>query len=282
MPQSQSLLPRLQSRLLLQYHRLALSWHARRNGRGRAVSLRRDAGLLSVDDGLRQLCIPHLSWATRFRSGIGTELDAVAAKYVGGTGYVPREGDVVVDIGAGIGEFTLWCADAGASVMAFEPDPRAFACLERNLPARADVRSLPYALWKERAHLRLHGSTDTVESSLIEDGKANLRLADVEAWPLDQLPQIIALPVIDFMKVDGEGVEPEILAGGMRTLRRTRVIAVDVSATGKRPNLRARVESILESLSFKSLTHDRSDTILALNTAMVGPFSSRVAGRPGS
>ena len=281
MPQSRSLLPRLQSRLLLHYHRLALSWHARRNGRGRAVSLQRDAGLLRVDDGLRQLRIPHLSWATRFRNGIGDELDAVAAKYVGGTGYVPREGDVVVDVGAGIGEFTLWCADAGASVMAFEPDPLAFACLERNVPARSDVQSLPYALWKERAHLRLHGSADTTESSLIEDGKANLRLADVEAWPLDQLPQIIALPVIDFMKVDGEGVEPEILAGGMRTLRRTRVIAVDVSATGKRPNLRARVESILESLSFKSLTHDRSDTILALNTAMVGPFSSRVAGRPG-
>ena len=282
MPQLQSFLPQLQSRLLIQYHRLALSWHARRNGRGRAVSLKREADLLRIDDGLRQLCIPHLSWVSRFRGGIGAELDAVAAKYVGETGYVPRENDVVVDIGAGIGEFTLWCADAGATVVACEPDPLAFACLERNIPARVEVKSLPYALWKEQARLRLHGSADTTESSLIEDGKANLRHVDVEAWPLDQIPQIIALPVIDFMKVDGEGVEPEILAGGTRTLRRTRVVAVDVSATGKRPNVANRVEAILEALSFKPLSHDRRDSILALNTAMVGPFNSRVAGRHGS
>ena len=118
-------------------------------------------------------------------------------------------------------------------------------------------------------------------SSLIEDGKSNSRLADVEAWQLDQVPAVVALPVIDFMKVDGEGVEPEILAGGIRTLRRTRVIAIDVSATAKRPNLPARVETILESLSFNPLAHDRSDTILALNTAMVGPFSTRAGGQRG-
>jgi hypothetical protein len=57
----------------------------------------------------------------------------------------------------------------------------------------------------------------------------------VQAWPLDAVQAIGALPVIDFMKVDGEGVEPEILSGGIRTLRRTRVLAVDVGATDKRP-----------------------------------------------
>ena len=45
------------------------------------------------------------------------------------------------------------------------------------------------------------------------------------------------LAVIDFMKIDGEGVEPEILAGAVSTLRRTRVIAVDIGATERRPNL---------------------------------------------
>jgi hypothetical protein len=88
--------------------------------------------------------------------------------------------------------------------------------------------------------------------------------------------------VIDFMKVDGEGVEPEILSGGMRTLRRTRVVAVDVSAADKRPRLRARVEAILESMNFRSVPHDRDDTIFALNTAMVGPFNSRVRDRQDS
>ncbi len=106
----------------------------------------------------------------------------------------------------------------------------------------------------------------------------------MEAWPLDQLPQFMTrLPVIDFMKVDGEGVEPEILAGGMRTLRRTRVIAVDVARHRQTAEPQgARRSRFWNRSSFQSLPHDRSDTILALNTAMVGPFSSRVAGRRGS
>src|SRR5688572_8856922 len=89
-------------------------------------------------------------------------------------------------------------------------------------------------------------------------------------------------PPSTFMKVDGEGVEPEILAGGIRTLRRTRIVAIDVSATAKRPNLAARVATILQSLSFKLLAHDRTDTILALNKAMAGPVSSRAGGPRGS
>lgn len=272
----------LRDRLVLQYYRLALAWDARCNGRGRALMLAREGELLRVHDGVRPLYIPHIARAADFRAGINAQIERVASKYVGETGYVPREGDVIVDIGAGIGEFTLWCADAGARIVAFEPDPLAFACLERNIGSRPGTELFQYALWKERADLRLHGSLDTSESSLIEDDKPSMRLADVEAWPLDSLPQIVRLPVIDFMKVDGEGVEPEILAGGVRTLRRTRVIAIDVSASARRPNLMARVEGVLEPLNFRPLPHDRSDTLLALNTSMVGPFSNRVLGRRDS
>lgn len=266
----------------LDLQRLSLSWHAMRNGRGRGVALRREGPLFRVHDGTRQLVVPHVRRAADFKNGINARIEEVAEKYVGATGFRPREGDVVVDIGAGIGEFTLWCADAGAKVVAFEPDPLAFACLERNVQALSDVEALPYALWKERANLRLHGSLDTSESSLIEDGRTEARNADVEAWPLDRLQFMARLPVIDLMKVDGEGVEPEIVAGAARTLKRTRVVAVDIGAVDRRPNLRARVEMVLETLSFRPLAHGMDGSILALNTAMVGPFSTRVSGRPGS
>lgn len=261
---------------------MALTWHARRHGRGRAVALRSDSGLVRVDDGVRQIHVPHVRRAGVFRNGINAWIEAVAEKYVGHTGYVPREGDIVIDVGAGIGEFTLWCADAGARVVAFEPDPLAFASLEKNTSSLPGVQIFPYALWKERTNLRLHGTLDTTESSLIEDGKANSRNVDVEAWPLDQLQSMARLPVIDLMKVDGEGVEPEIISGASRTLIRTRVVAVDIGATDRRPNLKGRVEMALNALNFRTIPHDRSDTILAVNTAMVGPFSNRVLGRRNS
>lgn len=274
--------PRLRSRLFFECRRLALSWRAMRQGRGQSVKLKRDGALLRLSDGVRQIAVPHVSFAADYRDGVSARLEAVAEKYTGTTGYAPRDGDVVIDIGAGIGEFTLWCADRGARVVAFEPDPAAFACLGQNTSLSPEVQTYPFALWKERVDLRLHGSLDTRESSLIEDGRANARNADVEAWPLDQLPFMAQLAVIDFMKVDGEGVEPEILAGAARTLRRTRVLAVDIGATDRRPNLRARVEGALEANNFRAVDSGSDDSIMALNTAMVGPFNSRAPGRPDS
>jgi FkbM family methyltransferase len=281
-PQFGPTLARLQGRLLFEYKRLALGWQARKLGRGRTVALRPESGLVRVDDGVRHIYVPHVRRAAVFGNGIDACLEAVADKYVGATGYAPREGDIVIDIGAGIGEFTLWCAATGARVIAFEPDPLAFACLEKNAASLTGVQIYPYALWKERTNLRLHGSLDTSESSLIEDGKANARSVDVEAWPLDRLQFMTRLPVIDLMKIDGEGVEPEIILGASRTLTRTRVVAVDIGATDRRPNLKARVEAALDGLNFRAIPHERSDTILALNTAMVGPFSTRVLGRRNS
>jgi len=279
-PKSRS--PGLLGRILLEYHRLALAWQGFRHGRGRPVALRREADVIFVDDGARKICIPDVALASRYRTGLGTSFGQCADAYVGDTSYVPREGDVVVDIGAGIGEFVLWCADAGASVVAFEPDPNAYRCLKKNTTGLRHVRILPYALWKERADLRLHSTRDTLRSSLIDSGKGSARYADVEAWSLDLLPAISALPVIDFMKIDGQGVEPEILAGGLRTLRRTRVIAINLGAADRRKHLRERVMTILTSMEFRPIPHHREGTILVLNASMVGPFSSRGSDRPGS
>jgi len=260
-----------------------MAWQGMRSGRGRSVALRPDeTGLVAVDDGSRKIYVPHVRLAAEFQAGVGRRIASVAEKYLGQTGYAPREGDVVVDIGAGLGEFTLWCADAGARVIAFEPDPLAFECLTKNAAALENVEMHPFALWKEHANLRLHGSQDTRESSLIEDGKSNARNSDVVAWPLDQLKFMTQLPVIDLMKIDGEGVEPEIIAGAARTLRRTRIVAVDIGATDRRPNLKARVSSALTGENFRIVDHQRSDSILALNSAMVGPTNNRVLARRSS
>lgn len=46
--------------------------------------------------------------------------------------YSIKPGDVVIDIGAHIGAFSVLAASKGASVYAYEPTPRSFACLKEN------------------------------------------------------------------------------------------------------------------------------------------------------
>ena len=51
-------------------------------------------------------------------------------------GFVPRRGDVVVDIGANIGVYSLYAAHKGAQVVAYEPHPETFALLKANTTGR--------------------------------------------------------------------------------------------------------------------------------------------------
>ena len=177
-PQSQPPMPRLQGRFLLQFQRLALSWHALRNGRGRAVIAarrfrarpRRTTACASSTS--RTSAAPAAS-----ASGINPQLDAVAAEIrrrhrlcaargrrrssMSGAGH--RR---VLRSGAPMPARASW-----RSSPIRWPSP-AWSGTPASLPG---VRIFPYALWKERANLRLHGTADTTESSLIEDGKANSR-----------------------------------------------------------------------------------------------------------
>lgn len=265
LPTYASLLRRLQ----LEGYRLQLAWHALRHGRGRPVSLVASGTAFRVDDGLRSLHLPSMRRATRYRRGINARLQEVAELYGGGRIYRPREGDCVVDIGAGVGEFALWCCDHGTKVVAFEPDPLAFRCLAANLPRDGDAIVLPYALWKRRQDLKLHAASPTLRSSLIAGERRGPTVA-VEAWPLDSVPAVARLPAIDFLKVDGVGVEPEILAGAAAMLRRTRLVAVDLAAAPQRPGLDEKVTAVLRGLRFSLLPGGGGRVLIAANTAMPG------------
>lgn len=75
-------------------------------------------------------------------------------------GICVKEGDVVFDVGANIGLFTLTVCDWGArpvTVFAFEPLPREFKALRANVEkyGLSGVVPLPYAVSQERGELSL-------------------------------------------------------------------------------------------------------------------------------
>jgi FkbM family methyltransferase len=115
-----------------------------------------------------------------------------------------KEGDVVVDAGAFIGDHTIaYLEKAGESgvVIAFEPNPKAFQCLIHNCPK---AKAFNYGLCSHSGEAFLELCENVGASSIGEAGEA-IKLMCLDELNLDRL---------DFIKLDVEGYELRALRGG--------------------------------------------------------------------
>ncbi len=127
------------------------------------------------------------------------------------------DGWTVIDIGAGIGEFTLLTAieNPSSRVYAYEPFPESFALLEENLKLNGvgNVTAVQTAVSSASGKTQLattgaavqHTTTDSTISGTADN------VIKVQAIALDDLFQENGLTHCDFLKVDCEGCEFEIL-----------------------------------------------------------------------
>jgi FkbM family methyltransferase len=134
-------------------------------------------------------------------------------------------GDVFVDVGAHVGLYSLWALDAGASLIAVEPNPEAASQLRANVAfngflaevVEAAVGAAPGRMAMAgpdllRQHLVLDGSGASHPSP--EDGST------VEVCVLDD---IIGDRSVRGLKVDVEGAERLALEGASQLLAEGRV-----------------------------------------------------------
>ena len=124
-------------------------------------------------------------------------------------------GAVVVDIGAHMGTFSCLAASMARDgrVLSYEPEPSNFALLEENLAlngfahARAFNRAVAGEAGARALHLSLKPTT-TGGHSLHRNGERSI---SVECTTLDAIVEENGLDRIDFLKLDCEGAELEIL-----------------------------------------------------------------------
>jgi len=127
-----------------------------------------------------------------------------------------KAGDVVLDVGAFIGDTALPLLGRGIKVYAFEAQPDAFECLCRNTHGH-DVR----------CYNRAVGNGEYVGlSDVTMDGNAGTRFVIENSYEGDlQITLIIdALPIerCDLIKIDVEGSEVQVLEGAKETIMRFR------------------------------------------------------------
>jgi FkbM family methyltransferase len=179
---------------------------------------------VSSEGGLRYLARPM--------TGVDPALLRLAAEFV-------RPGDTVWDVGANLGLFSFAAAVAagpGGYVLALEPDTDLAGLLRRSAAANdghAPVEVLPAAVSEELSVSKFHiAQRNRATSHLagfgstMAGGVRSVRL--VPTVTLDWLATRVPAP--DVLKVDVEGAELGVLAGGPLVLARTPTLICEVSA----------------------------------------------------
>jgi FkbM family methyltransferase len=156
--------------------------------------------------------------------GIGTQLflyDKYALARVEEIKKIVKEGDIVVDIGANIGYFTVLLAQIVGSrgkVYAFEPDPRNVALLERTIARNG---------WKNVF----------VEQKAVSNKKGELVLYQTQSWAGNAMSECDAVSTtkvsvvnidsilhehnVKFVKMDIDGSEPLVIIGMKNMISRS-------------------------------------------------------------
>jgi FkbM family methyltransferase len=154
------------------------------------------------------------------------EIESIHYHHMYDGSYRFKSGDVVVDAGARIGTFAAKISAAVGEegrIIAIEPEPRNFACLQKNIEANrlTNVTAIPKMLWSSAQQMDLILSGSPASHSVYRNafyGSTHESIA-VEAETLDNILESLAIGSVDFIKMDIEGSEIEALKGMTKTLQ---------------------------------------------------------------
>jgi FkbM family methyltransferase len=136
---------------------------------------------------------------------------------------VPTVGEIFLDIGAYVGPYSIRAARAvgpAGRVIALEPDSTNRRQLEKNLALNGitNCAVAPLAAWSRPGRVGWRPSSHP-DWHRVDDSAGP---GEMEATTVDDLVRRMALPRVDWIKLDIEGAEVEALRGAEATLKNHR------------------------------------------------------------
>lgn len=167
---------------------------------------------------------------------------------------IVRRGDMTCDVGANRGLFSYWLLRLGARVAAFEPNPemtRVLACRFAAARRAGRLTLSGHALSDADGSAVLHIPHDHAALATL-DGRldATDEPVDTLTVPRHRLDDCVSGPV-DFIKIDVEGHEVQVLEGARRILAAYHPTLLLEAEERHRPGALGRVRALLEPLGYE-------------------------------
>ena len=177
--------------------------------------------------------------------------------------FTPKEGDIVVDIGAHIGLYTIISSKrvgTKGKVVAIEAHPGNFEMLTSNIKLNQLTNIIPlnYAVYSKETKLKLYlpsGESGFTKYNTIMPNWINTqeKFVEVNANTLDYLLQLnkIRQEEVNWIKIDVEGAEFEVLKGATNVLSKSKDVAILMELHGPPHIYRPKVEELVNLYNFK-------------------------------
>lgn len=142
-----------------------------------------------------------------------------------------KDEDIVLDVGANIGCTSLLFGQLGKRVFSFEPSPSTFSLLCANLAngEMHNVTPVNLGLGRENSTLQLTFSSDNRAGGFVSNqivASAGHQIEDISIVAGDKWLNEAKIDRVDFIKIDVEGFEKNVIEGLSETLTTSKPIVV--------------------------------------------------------
>ena len=167
-------------------------------------------------------------------------------------GFVTVEqDDIIVDVGAYIGTLSFCFAETSSIFISIDPMAAVSDELKYNTQSYPNVITVPKAAWTEKTELEINQSSLPNENSVLQpDQRDSNSSFTVDADTVPNIVKNLGIEHIDYLKIEAEGVEMEILEAALADEIEIEKIAVDASAERDGSGVIDEVGAILESYNY--------------------------------
>lgn len=160
-----------------------------------------------------------------------------------------KPGEVLFDVGANVGGYTVWAGSKGVTTYAFEPEAENYTLLVRNMALNnLEPNAYCVAISDKTQFGTLNLSQAGVGGSCHTFGEPHFKSLHQGCYgvTLDGLVES-GLPQPDHIKIDVDGLESNVVAGAKKTLQKVKSVLIEINTNS---SIHTDIVQHLQSLGF--------------------------------